>query len=259
MGGAIVIFCGILCQIAQLYVSIRTRERRRDLTGDPWDGRTLEWSIPSPPPAYNFATIPTVYGRDAFWLRKHPHPHGAMAEEAAELRTGALDITLAGHEVAHAPHAGTELPGMAGEGELIQVDRAVEGRPSLRALLTRIAGGVLAVVGVILAASGHVAVGLTLFAIGFLVFSVFGVYAVGASGGGPTEPPTGWQPPDSPDAHADHHHGIHLPDPSYYPAITGLGLTLIAAGFIFGLWISGIGLLLLLFGVYAWCFEPING
>src|SRR5262249_51138362 len=42
--GAIVIFSGILCQVAQLYVSIRTREQRRDLTGDPWNGRTLEWS-----------------------------------------------------------------------------------------------------------------------------------------------------------------------------------------------------------------------
>src|SRR5262245_54989997 len=58
--GAIVIFAGILCQIAQLYVSIRTRAQRRGLTGDPWNGRTLEWSTSSPPPAYNFATLPRV-------------------------------------------------------------------------------------------------------------------------------------------------------------------------------------------------------
>jgi cytochrome c oxidase subunit 1 len=38
---------------------------------DPWDGRTLEWSIPSPPPACNFSRIPTVHGRDEFWLRKY--------------------------------------------------------------------------------------------------------------------------------------------------------------------------------------------
>ena len=50
LAGAIIIFCGILCQIAQLYVSIRTRKHRLDLTGDPWNGRTLEWSISSPPP-----------------------------------------------------------------------------------------------------------------------------------------------------------------------------------------------------------------
>lgn len=70
MGGAVVIFCGILCQIAQLYVSIRTRERRRDLTGDPWNGRTLEWATSSPPPAYNFATLPRVEAIDAFWDMK---------------------------------------------------------------------------------------------------------------------------------------------------------------------------------------------
>jgi cytochrome o ubiquinol oxidase subunit 1 len=68
--GAIVIFLGILCQIAQLYVSIRTREVRRDLTGDPWNGRTLEWATSSPPPAYNFAVLPRVETIDAFWQMK---------------------------------------------------------------------------------------------------------------------------------------------------------------------------------------------
>jgi cytochrome o ubiquinol oxidase subunit 1 len=68
--GAIVIFIGILCQAVQLYVSIRTRERRRDVTGDPWNGRTLEWSTASPPPAYNFAVMPEVGTIDAFWEMK---------------------------------------------------------------------------------------------------------------------------------------------------------------------------------------------
>jgi cytochrome o ubiquinol oxidase subunit 1 len=68
--GAVVIFCGVLCQIAQLYISIRTRERRRDVTGDPWNGRTLEWATPSPPPAYNFAVLPRVETIDAFWEMK---------------------------------------------------------------------------------------------------------------------------------------------------------------------------------------------
>ena len=68
--GAVVIFCGILCQVAQLYVSIRTRAQRRDLTGDPWNGRTLEWATSSPPPAYNFAVLPRVETIDAFWHMK---------------------------------------------------------------------------------------------------------------------------------------------------------------------------------------------
>jgi cytochrome o ubiquinol oxidase subunit I len=69
--GASLILCGICCQIAQLYVSILERKKHLDMTGDPWNGRTLEWSIPSPPPIYNFAIIPTVNQRDPFWATKH--------------------------------------------------------------------------------------------------------------------------------------------------------------------------------------------
>ena len=68
--GAVIIFAGIVLQVAQVVVSIRQREQARDLTGDPWNGRTLEWSIPSPAPAYNFARIPVVRERDAFWDMK---------------------------------------------------------------------------------------------------------------------------------------------------------------------------------------------
>jgi cytochrome o ubiquinol oxidase subunit 1 len=68
--GAVVIACGILCTILQLVVSIRTRESRRDLTGDPWGGRTLEWATTSPPPVYNFAVMPQVEDIDAFWEMK---------------------------------------------------------------------------------------------------------------------------------------------------------------------------------------------
>jgi cytochrome o ubiquinol oxidase subunit 1 len=80
--GAVVIFLGIFCQIAQLYVSIRTREIRRDLTGDPWNGRTLEWSTSSPPPAYNFAVLPRVETIDAFWEMKQ---RGLTRKGPAEL------------------------------------------------------------------------------------------------------------------------------------------------------------------------------
>ncbi len=68
--GFILITCGIIVQIQQLVVSIKNRKELRTKTGDPWNGRTLEWSTSSPPPFYNFAVIPTVTGRDAFWQMK---------------------------------------------------------------------------------------------------------------------------------------------------------------------------------------------
>ncbi len=68
--GAALIALGIICQLIQFYVSIRDREQNRDLTGDPWGGRTLEWSTSSPPPFYNFAHLPYVHERDAFWEMK---------------------------------------------------------------------------------------------------------------------------------------------------------------------------------------------
>jgi cytochrome o ubiquinol oxidase subunit 1 len=69
--GAAVILAGIGFQILQLVYSIIKRNENRDLTGDPWNGRTLEWATASPPPHYNFAHIPQVHGRDAFWAMKH--------------------------------------------------------------------------------------------------------------------------------------------------------------------------------------------
>ena len=68
--GSGIIFCGIILQLVQLVVSIRDRELTRDVTGDVWNGRTLEWSLPSPVPAYNFARIPVVRSLDAFWDMK---------------------------------------------------------------------------------------------------------------------------------------------------------------------------------------------
>jgi len=70
MVGAALIAIGIALQIVQLVVSIRTRQLRRDLTGDPWQGRTLEWSTVSPPPTYNFAVLPVVEGIDAHWAAR---------------------------------------------------------------------------------------------------------------------------------------------------------------------------------------------
>ena len=68
--GALIILCGIALQVAQLTISIRSRERRRDPTGDPWDGRSLEWATPSPPPAFNFAVLPNVSDEEPYWSIK---------------------------------------------------------------------------------------------------------------------------------------------------------------------------------------------
>lgn len=68
--GALLIALGVLFQVLQFIVSYRNRDQNRDLTGDPWDGRTLEWSTTSPPPFYNFAHTPEVHAKDAFWEAK---------------------------------------------------------------------------------------------------------------------------------------------------------------------------------------------
>ncbi len=68
--GAVLILLGIIAILVQLFVSIKQREKLRDVTGDPWNGRSLEWSIPSPPPAYNYAVIPHVDDIDIFWKWK---------------------------------------------------------------------------------------------------------------------------------------------------------------------------------------------
>jgi cytochrome o ubiquinol oxidase subunit 1 len=68
--GALLILCGIALQAAQLFVSIRSRHRRTEPTGDAWDGRTLEWATPSPPPLFNFAVVPNVKGEEPYWGMK---------------------------------------------------------------------------------------------------------------------------------------------------------------------------------------------
>jgi cytochrome o ubiquinol oxidase subunit 1 len=68
--GAALIAIGIAAFLVQIYVSIRKRHELRDLTGDPWNGRTLEWSTSSPPPEYNFAFTPLIHDGDAWWDMK---------------------------------------------------------------------------------------------------------------------------------------------------------------------------------------------
>ena len=62
--GAIIVLCAIGVQFYQMFASIRDQKNNRDWSGDPWDGRTLEWATSSPPPFYNFALLPNVRDRD---------------------------------------------------------------------------------------------------------------------------------------------------------------------------------------------------
>lgn len=102
--GAYVMAIGFLLLVYNI-VSSRLHPER-DTTGDPWDGRTLEWSLPSPAPAYNFALIPTVQTRDAWWEMKQKG------------RTDEVKIT---YETAHAIHMpkNSPMPIMLGAAFLI--------------------------------------------------------------------------------------------------------------------------------------------
>jgi cytochrome o ubiquinol oxidase subunit 1 len=68
--GGLIISCGVALQLLQFYVSFKNRKEYQDTTGDPWNARTLEWATSSPPPFYNFAILPKVTSRDAFWEMK---------------------------------------------------------------------------------------------------------------------------------------------------------------------------------------------
>ncbi|HVM73757.1 MAG TPA: cbb3-type cytochrome c oxidase subunit I [Candidatus Paceibacterota bacterium] len=99
--GAVIIALGIALQAMQFYVSIRDRRAHRDHSGDPWDGRSLEWSLSSPPPVYNYAILPTVHGRDAFWMMKQTsknqtHPSSLHYEDITVPKNSPLAICIAG-------------------------------------------------------------------------------------------------------------------------------------------------------------------
>jgi cytochrome o ubiquinol oxidase subunit 1 len=88
--GAVLIFLGIALTVVQLIVSIRQRNANR-VTDDPWEGRTLEWSIPSPPPPWNFGRLPQVAGIDAYWTAKRQQ-HTTAADETAAAAYTALRL-----------------------------------------------------------------------------------------------------------------------------------------------------------------------
>jgi cytochrome o ubiquinol oxidase subunit I len=97
-GGVALICAGVFFQLLQVVVSIRQREQNRDLTGDPWKARTLEWATSSPAPVYNFALMPEVTSRDAFWAMKHSRDktEEPVYESILMPRNSPLAIVIAG-------------------------------------------------------------------------------------------------------------------------------------------------------------------
>ncbi|MBP2561762.1 cytochrome o ubiquinol oxidase subunit 1 [Neorhizobium galegae] len=96
--GAGIIACGIGAFIIQLVVSFMRRDQLRETSGDPWDGRTLEWSTSSPPPDYNFAFTPVVHDHDSWYdmkLRGYERPLGGFKPIHMPKNTG-TGIILAG-------------------------------------------------------------------------------------------------------------------------------------------------------------------
>jgi cytochrome c oxidase subunit 1 len=180
--GAYVLSLGVIVFIVNVIVSSRGPKAGND----PWDAMTLEWTIPSPPPHYNYATIPMVHSRDAYWVQKHPEFEGQ--EQASD----AAQVTLAAQPVAQA------------------------------------------------------------------------------------DIPDGQEP-----NHEAGHDAVHMPDPSYWPVVAAFGLFIAGLGVLLGgglgdivfdpliiadyvqgagyFVVTGVGLFILLVGIYGWSLEPVNG
>jgi cytochrome o ubiquinol oxidase subunit 1 len=94
--GGIVIAIGVALQFAQIVASFIERKRLRDVTGDPWDGRTLEWATVSPPPAYNFTMVPQVSTRDQYWESKHHVTPAPVYEDMIIPKNTGTGIYIAG-------------------------------------------------------------------------------------------------------------------------------------------------------------------
>jgi cytochrome o ubiquinol oxidase subunit 1 len=131
--GSAIIACGIVFQIMQLVVSIKNRNKvgYKDTTGDPWDGRTLEWSIPSPAPFYNFAITPEVHTRDAYWELK---------QEIAR-----------GEKVPHKQYKDIHMPKNTGVGFIIAMFSAVFGFGMVWHIIWMIGLGLIGIVATVIA------------------------------------------------------------------------------------------------------------
>jgi cytochrome c oxidase subunit 1 len=149
--GAGIIALSILAFIVNIIKTAKSPERAPQ---DPWDARTLEWTIPTPPPEYNFAEIPVVHSRDDFWHRKYTEDENGRL---VRIPSGGSDD---GEEHAHEEDHG-------------------------------------------------------------------------------------------------HGHGIHMPSPSYFPALASLGIMLVGYGAIYHWWIGAVGGVITLAGIFGWGNEPL--
>jgi cytochrome c oxidase subunit 1 len=180
--GSFIIALGVLVFLVNIIYTNRKPRLPHSEVDDPWDGRSLEWSIPSPPPEYNFADIPHVEARDDWWHRKYT--------EDSEGRLVRL------------PSGGADDPAESG-GELVE------------------------------AGSGS---------------------GTGTGAAAATATTTAVATREE---HGDTGHGIHMPSPSFYPLVVASGLPFLGYAAVFlNPWLAIPGLLLLLFGVYAWGLEP---
>jgi cytochrome c oxidase subunit 1 len=163
--GALTIMVGAM---AFIYMAFRSLIGPKNAPNDPWDGATLEWSLPSPPPAYNFAVAPVVRSRDAFWAWKR-------RPQAVEAGENVATVQIAGQHVGHVEfeeeHPSEEY--MAQERNAHHVD------PST----------------------------------------------------------------------------MHMPNPSFFPIIAAFGLTLLAAGMIFGYALSIAGFFYMIVAIGGWALE----
>jgi len=157
-------------------INVVKSRRGPKVAEDPWDARTLEWSIPNPPPAYNFAEVPIITSRDEVWHRKYAEDEqgGPVPRSVPEVPSepARLEVTATGN----------------GESAELEVEE---------------------------------------------------------------EPEEEVREPTAHDLH------IHMPSPSYYPLLVAIGLPIICYGLMYKAWyVSAIGALVILAGVYGWALEP---
>ncbi|MBI2939243.1 MAG: cytochrome c oxidase subunit I, partial [Chloroflexi bacterium] len=213
--GAFILGVGMLVFLHNAIVSLR----RGEVAGsDPWDAATLEWAIPSPPPAYNFLTLPVVTSSRPLWDQKYPmaaedgpgggHGNGQPGQVLAH--TPAVTLT---REEAHAAPRGQG----AGGAVVPPADPHPHPLPAGEGT-----------------ASSPLPVG------------------EGRGEGPPRSQEEGAHAVPS-DGHAHH---IHMPSPSFWPPVTAVGILVIASGLLAGYPLAALGAVILLAGIFGWAFEP---